>query len=235
MKPVYFASPVEFRAWLERQHTTESELWVGYHKRGTGVPSMTWPESVDEALCFGWIDGLRKRVDDERYAIRFTPRKPKSNWSKVNIARVAELARLGRMTPAGLAAFETRDAKRDYSYEETRQRSFTPAQEKEFRRNRKAWSFFAAQPPGYRKTLIYWVTSAKKAETSAARLARLIEASAAGLRVGDSFTVPRRNDSHATGKRSLPKRTARKAAAKAEERRRDPGKNGGRKQRRTKV
>lgn len=191
MNPVYFSSPAEFRAWLEQHHATTAELWVGYHKKGTGVPSMTWPESVDEALCFGWIDGVRRSVDDERYAIRFTPRKARSNWSRVNIARARELTTTGRMAPAGLKAFQERDVKRDYSYEETRQRSFTRAQETAFRATRKAWAFFEAQPPGYRKAVIFWVTSAKKEQTAAARLAKLIEASAAGRRIGDTFVARR--------------------------------------------
>lgn len=188
-KPVYFSSPAEFRAWLEQHHGTESEVLAGYHKKGTGVPSMTWAESVDEALCFGWIDGVRRSVDGERYTIRFTPRKAKSNWSKVNIARVAELTKTGKMTAAGLKAFRERDVRRDYSYEETRRRSFTPGQEKEFRAHRKAWTFFEAQPPGYRKAVIFWVTSAKKEETRAARLGKLIEASSAGRRIGDTFVA----------------------------------------------
>ncbi len=188
-RATFFATPAEFRAWLEAHHDQASELWVGFYKKGSGVPSITWPESVDEALCFGWIDGIRKSLDEERYVIRFTPRKPKSNWSNVNIKRVAELTKLGRMTPAGLKAFEERDTKRDYSYEETRSRSFTPEQEKTFRANKKAWTFFEQQPPGYRKTLIYWVTSAKKEETQKARLEKLIAECAAGRRLGDSFTV----------------------------------------------
>jgi uncharacterized protein YdeI (YjbR/CyaY-like superfamily) len=183
MKPIYFPSPAEFRTWLEKHHDSETEVLVGYHKKGTGIPSMTWPESVDEALCFGWIDGIRRRVDEDRYTIRFTPRKPKSNWSNVNIKRVAELTKLGRMTPAGLKVFEERDAKRDYAYEETRSRSFTPDQEKRFRANRKAWAYFEQQPPGYRRTMIFWVTSAKKEETQLGRLEKLIELSAAGKRL----------------------------------------------------
>lgn len=189
MKPIYFATPAEFRAWLEKHHDSATEVLVGFHKRHTGKPSLTWPESVDEALCFGWIDGIRKSVDEDRYTIRFTPRKPKSNWSNVNTKRVGELKKLGRMTPAGLKAFEERDAKRDYAYEETRQRSFTPEQEKTFRANKKAWAFFEVQPPGYRKTLTFWVTSAKKEETRASRLQKLIAESAAGRRYGDTFTV----------------------------------------------
>jgi uncharacterized protein YdeI (YjbR/CyaY-like superfamily) len=205
-KPVYFSSPAEFRKWLERHHSSKSEVWVGYYKKGTGVPSLTWPESVDEALCFGWIDGIRKSVDEERYTIRFTPRKPKSNWSNVNIARVAELTEAGRMNAAGLKAFQDRDVKRQYSYEETRRREFTPEQEKTFRANRKAWAFFNAQPQGYRKTLIYWVTSAKKKETSAARLTKLIEASAAEQRIGDSFVV-RKPAKESAARRKAPRRS----------------------------
>ncbi|MGI9078319.1 MAG: YdeI/OmpD-associated family protein [Gemmatimonadaceae bacterium] len=188
MKPTYFTSPAEFRAWFEKHHYSATELWAGYHKKGSGTPSITSPESVDEALCFGWIDGIRKSIDENRYTIRFTRRKPKSNWSNINIERVAELQKLGRMTPAGLRAFEEREAKRDYSYEQTRSRSFRPEQEKTFRANRKAWAFFEQQPPSYRKTLIYWVTSAKKEETRASRLEKLIDASAAGRRIGDAFT-----------------------------------------------
>ena len=184
MKPIYFASPAEFRTWLEKHHAKEKELLVGFHKKDTGKPSMTWPQSVDEALCFGWIDGVRKRVDDERYTIRFTPRKPKSNWSNVNIKRVAELKDLGRMTPAGLKAFEERETKRDYAYEETRSRAFTPEPEKIFRANRKAWAFFEAQPPGYRRTAIFWVLSAKREETRLKRLDTLIDDSAHGRRIG---------------------------------------------------
>ena len=202
MLPIYFASPGEFRDWLEKNHRSAAELWVGYHKKGTGVPSMTWQESVDEALCFGWIDGIRRSVDGDRYTIRFTPRKPRSNWSNINIERVAELTKLGRMTPAGREAFEARDEKRDYSYEETRRRELSPEQEKTFRSNRKAWAFFEAQPPGYRKTLIFWVTSAKKEETRTSRLNRLIAESAAGRRLGDSFTVRKK------AKSATPRRTA---------------------------
>lgn len=162
---------------------------MGFYKKGSGKAGMSWAESVDEALCFGWIDGIRRRVDEERYTIRFTPRKARSNWSNVNVRRVGELAKLGRMTAAGLKAFEERDAKRDYSYEETRSRQLAPEQEKAFRANRKAWEFFGRQPPSYRKTLIYWVTSAKKEETRASRLQKLIEASAAGQRMGDAYTI----------------------------------------------
>jgi len=182
-KPHFFATPGKFRAWLEKHHDSETELWVGFHRKDSGKPSITWPESVDEALCFGWIDGIRKSLDETSYVIRFTPRKAKSNWSNVNLERVAELTKLGRMTPAGLKVFEARDAKREYSYEQTRQAEFSEEIAQTFRANKKAWAFFEDQPPGYRKTLTFWVMSPKKEETRRARLERLIAASAAGERV----------------------------------------------------
>ena len=182
-KPRYFATPAAFRAWLEKHHSSSSELWVGFHKKASGTPSITWPESVDEALCFGWIDGIRKTVDEDRYMIRFTPRKPRSNWSTVNINRVAELTKLGLMKEAGLKVFNEREAKREYSYEQTRAMPFSPELEKAFRSKKKAWQFFEAQPPGYRKTLTFWVMSAKKEETRLARLKKLIDTSAAGKRI----------------------------------------------------
>ena len=182
MKPTFFATSEEFRAWLEQHHDTATELWVGLYKKRSGRPSITWPEAVDEALCVGWIDGVRKRIDDVSYAIRFTPRKPRSTWSAVNIARVAELARLGRMQPAGLQAFERRAPERVgiYSYEQRKTVELDGAAEKTFRANKKAWAFFQAQPPGYRQTAIWWVVSAKKEETRRTRLATLIDDSAHG-------------------------------------------------------
>ena len=184
MKPVYFESPAAFRKWLAAHHATETELLVGFHKKGSGKPSLTWPESVDEALCFGWIDGVRKRVDETRYTIRFSPRRRTSIWSAINIARVAELRKEGRMQPAGLAAFEARDEKRSaiYAYE-NRPKALAPVYEKELRRDKAAWAFFEAQPPGYRKLMAFWVMSARKEETRQKRLARLIEFSAAGKRL----------------------------------------------------
>ncbi len=183
MKPVYFSSPAEFRAWLEKHHDSAAELWVGYYRRATGTPSITWPESVDQALCFGWIDGVRKTVDENRYMIRFTPRKTRSNWSTVNIKKVAELTKLGLMKPAGMKVFEEREAKREYSYEQTQQTELAPEYAKEFRANRKAWAFFEAQAPSYQRTLKFWVMNAKKEETQRARLKKLIDTSAAGKRV----------------------------------------------------
>jgi len=183
--PEFFPEPGDFRRWLEKHHRTRDELWVGYWKKATGKPSMTWPESVDEALCFGWIDGLRKSIDAEAYMIRFTPRRPRSNWSLVNIARVAVLTDEGRMAPAGLDAYEARDPERSgvYSFERDEAR-FTPEQKRALEANAEAWAFWKAQPPGYRKQATAWVTSAKREETRARRLSRLIEDSAQGLRIG---------------------------------------------------
>jgi uncharacterized protein YdeI (YjbR/CyaY-like superfamily) len=185
MPPTFFETPDAFRAWLEKNHTKATELLVGFHKKGSGKPSITWPESVDQALCFGWIDGVRRRIDDVSYSIRFTPRKRGSIWSAINIARVEELTRLSLMRPAGLKAFEARiEAKsRVYAYENVL-RTLDPGAEKTFRANRKAWKFFNEQAPSYRRVAIYWVTSAKKEETRARRLATLIEDSAAGRRLG---------------------------------------------------
>lgn len=183
--PRYFATAADFRAWLAEHAGSASELLVGFHKRGSGLPSMTWPESVDEALCVGWIDGVRKRIDDERYQIRFTPRRAGSIWSAINIARVAVLEAEGRMRPAGRAAFAQRtEAKsRVYAYEQSDTPEFTAAQLKAFRKEKAAYAWFEQQPPGYRKLLTRWVINAKKPQTQAKRLATLIAASAAGQRL----------------------------------------------------
>jgi uncharacterized protein YdeI (YjbR/CyaY-like superfamily) len=185
MRPTFFATPSEFRTWLEKHHDDERELWVGFYKKGSGKPSITWPEAVDEALCFGWIDGIRKSVDDESYKNRFTPRKHRSNWSAINIERAKELIALGRMRPAGLKAFEARTDEKSavYSYEQRHAAKLERAQEREFRANAKAWGFFQSRPPSYRKAAVYWVVSAKKEETRARRLAQLIDDSAAGRTV----------------------------------------------------
>jgi uncharacterized protein YdeI (YjbR/CyaY-like superfamily) len=184
MEPDYFASPAEFRQWLERHHATATEVMVGFYKKGTGQPSLTWPESVDEALCFGWIDGVRRRVDDERYTIRFTPRQPRSVWSAVNLKRAAELKAAGRMTPAGLAAYENRDPAKAqrYSYENRPDR-LDPPLERTFKADKAAWKNFQAEPAGYRRTAIWWVVSAKKEETRRKRLGTLIAVSREGQRL----------------------------------------------------
>jgi uncharacterized protein YdeI (YjbR/CyaY-like superfamily) len=180
--PLFFPTPEKFRAWLQKNHDRRTELLVGFYKKGSGKPSITWPEAVDEALCFGWIDGVRRRIDDESYSIRFTPRQKRSTWSAVNVKRASELIEAGLMHPAGIAAFERRSADNSgiYSYERRKAAQLEPAQEKQFRADKSAWTYFQSQPPGYRRTAIHWVVSAKKEETRARRLATLIEESARG-------------------------------------------------------
>jgi uncharacterized protein YdeI (YjbR/CyaY-like superfamily) len=182
MEPTFFAAPADFRAWLERHHDSVSELLVGFHKKGSGRPSITWPEAVDQALCFGWIDGVRRRIDDASYSIRFTPRSPRSTWSAVNVERMKELVDQGLVAPAGLDAFERRadDRTAIYSYEQRSNARLEPDQERRLHADERAHAFFEAQPPSYRRAAIHWVTSAKKAQTRERRLAQLIECSAAG-------------------------------------------------------
>jgi uncharacterized protein YdeI (YjbR/CyaY-like superfamily) len=185
-RPRFFATPAAFGAWLRAHHATERELWVGFHKRATGKPSLTWPESVDEALCVGWIDGLRKSVDATSYAIRFTPRKPASRWSAVNVRRMRDLLAAGRVLPAGEAAFDRagRGQTSAYSYEGREDAQLEPAMEAEMRQYPAAWEHFTTRAPGYRRTAAYWVVSAKRPETRARRLRALIEACAAGRPIG---------------------------------------------------
>jgi uncharacterized protein YdeI (YjbR/CyaY-like superfamily) len=191
MEPTFFATPEDFRAWLEAHHDSETELLVGFYKKGSGRPSITWPEAVDQALCYGWIDGVRRRIDDDSYSIRFTPRKPSSTWSAVNVRRVGELTELGLMRPAGLAAFERRSDDRTaiYSYEQRKTAKLDAEQERRFRANPAAWKWFQAQPAGYRRTASYWVISAKRPETRERRLEQLIADSAAGRTIR-SLTPP---------------------------------------------
>lgn len=181
MKVIFFKSPSDFRKWLEKNHTSAQELWVGYYKKGSGKPSITWSESVDEALCFGWIDGIRKSIDDISYTTRFTPRKQRSTWSNVNINRVQELIKDKRMQPAGLKAFENRkeDKSGIYAYEQ-RDKKLDDKYEQKLKANKKAWEFFQAQPPWYQRTSSWWVISAKKEETRLKRLDQLIADSAEG-------------------------------------------------------
>lgn len=180
----HFATPAELRKWLARHHANAQELWVGFHKKGSSKPSITWPESVDEALCVGWIDGVRKSLGEESYVIRFTPRKATSIWSVVNVNRVAALTAESRMQPAGLAAFEARTQKKTgiYAFEQETA-ELSAADIRTFKRNKAAWKFFEAQPPGYRHQMIWRITSAKREETRARRLLKLIEASAVGTRL----------------------------------------------------
>lgn len=184
MEAIYFLSPEEFRAWLEEHHETETEVLVGFYKKNSGKRSMTWSESVDEALSFGWIDGRGKRVDDERFTIRFTPRRPRSVWSDRNIKRVEDLTAQGRMRPAGIRAFESRSEERSrvYSFEQDVV-EFSDGYEQTFQRNAKAWEFFQSQAPWYRKAATHWVVSAKREATRERRLAQLIEDSGNGRRI----------------------------------------------------
>ncbi len=180
----FFARPAAFRAWLEKHHAAARELVVGFHKVGAGKPSITYPEALDEALCFGWIDGVRRSVDAARYTIRFTPRKPQSTWSAVNVTKALALVRAGRMHRSGLAAFEARDQQRTERHANERERAaLSPAQVRAFKEEPEAWAFWQAQPPGYRKITTIFVTSAKKEETRARRLAILIDHSARGRRL----------------------------------------------------
>jgi uncharacterized protein YdeI (YjbR/CyaY-like superfamily) len=191
---IYFSSPEEFRAWLEEHHESASEVWLGYWKKHTGKASLTWSQAVDEALCFGWIDGILRRVDDARHVQRFTPRKPTSNWSAVNIAKVEQLRAEGRMRPAGEAAFALRRAEKSgvYSYEQRDKAAFEPDHEERFRANAAAWEYWRAAPAGYRKMATWWVVSAKKPETRERRLGQLIEDSAAGRRLAQLSVQPKK-------------------------------------------
>jgi uncharacterized protein YdeI (YjbR/CyaY-like superfamily) len=183
-KPSFFESGAHFRRWLAANHQEADEVWVGFWKAHTGRGGLTYEEAVEEALCFGWIDGLVKRVDELAYKQRFTPRRPRSIWSAVNIRKVEALRKAGRLARAGLAAFEGRDPSRANLYSgENRQVVLCLAYEKRFRARNAAWRFFETQPAGYRRTAMFWVMSAKREQTRDRRLARLIEDSAKGLRV----------------------------------------------------
>ena len=192
MKPTFFASATEFRAWLETHHGSSNEILVGFHKRATGRPSLTWTESVREALCYGWIDGIRKRIDEDAYTIRFTPRKRGSVWSAVNIRHVESLVGEGRMRPAGLEAYETRRENKSglYSYEQ-RSVDLPPPYANVLKKNVAAFTFFESQPPSYRRMAMWWIVSAKTEETRGKRLSMLIRQSARGERL-PAFAPPKR-------------------------------------------
>lgn len=183
--PIFFPTPQDFRAWLQANGATASELLVGFHKVATNTPCMSWSESVDEALCFGWIDGIRRRIDGLSYSIRFTPRKPHSIWSAVNIAKVERLTADLRMTAAGAQAYALRTEARSsiYSHEQASLPELNSNELATFRRNRTAWKFFESTPPGYRKRVLHWVTTAKKEQTRGSRLSTLIEACACAERL----------------------------------------------------
>lgn len=184
MTPTFFPTAAAFRRWLQSHHATASELLVGFHKKGSGKPSMTWPESVDEALCFGWIDSVRRSLGADSYSIRFTPRQPRSIWSAVNIAKVEALIAAGRMRPAGMRAWAARSEARSEVYAfERKATTLTDEELARFRARRKAWAFFESQPAGYRRIAMHWVASAKRADTRTTRFAQLVADSAAGLRI----------------------------------------------------
>ncbi len=182
--PVFFATPAELRRWFAANHRNATEVWLGFHKKRSGKPSITYREALDEALAVGWIDGVRKRLNDTSYVQRFTPRRPRSYWSAVNVARVGALQKAGRMKAAGLKAFNARDQARTARYSYERQNcAFGPHLEREFRKEPAAWTFFQAQPPGYRRLMTWFVMGAKQEATRLKRLRRLIAASAAEQRI----------------------------------------------------
>jgi uncharacterized protein YdeI (YjbR/CyaY-like superfamily) len=176
--PLFFPTPLAFRKWLEKNHQKEQELLAGFYKVGSGKPSITWPQSVDEALCFGWIDSVRKSIDEQSYCIRFTPRKPTSIWSAVNIKKVEELIKQGLMTPEGIKAFGKRkeEKSRIYSFE-NEAKELTDDFLRIFKANKKAWMFFTSQAPSYQKTIVHWIMTAKQDKTKLARLEKAISAS----------------------------------------------------------
>jgi len=184
LKPKFFRTPEDFRSWLEKNHATATKLWVGFYTKDSGKPCITWPESVDQALCFGWIDGIRKRVDEISYQIRFTPRRRGSIWSAINIKRAKELVRQKQMRPTGLKAFAARIENKSgiYSYEQ-RSSELSQPYANSLKKNKAAWNFFRKQPPSYRKMIGWWIISAKKEETRMIRLAKLINESAKGKRL----------------------------------------------------
>jgi uncharacterized protein YdeI (YjbR/CyaY-like superfamily) len=192
MKATFFPTPSAWRKWLAAHHAKRDELWVGFHKKDSGRPSITWPESVDEALCYGWIDGIRRSLGAISYVIRFTPRRPGSTWSAVNIRRVAELKRQRRMRAAGLRAFERRIVDRSYaySYEQRKTAKLAAADERSFKADAKAWRYFQAQPPWYRHGTAWYVISAKREETRRRRLEVLIACSARGRWVPQVLAKP---------------------------------------------
>ena len=191
--PRMFRNQAAFRAWLEKNHDRVAELWVGFYNKKSGKSAMTYAEGVDEGLCWGWIDGQKRKVDEDRYTNRFTPRKAVSKWSAVNLRRYAELDAEGRIAAPGREAFARFDPEKHGSYSfEARPEAFPPALEKVFRKDRKAWAKFMEQPPGYRRTAIHWVSSAKREETRLRRLEQIMEVSAAGKRLPQISGQPAR-------------------------------------------
>ncbi|MBL7913035.1 MAG: YdeI/OmpD-associated family protein [Bacteroidia bacterium] len=184
MKPTFFPKPSDFRKWLNKNHKKEKELLVGFYKVSSGKPSISWPQSVDEALCFGWIDGVRRSINEESYCIRFTPRKPKSIWSAINVKKIEELTKKGLMKPEGVAAFKllAENKSKIYSHE-NKTKKLSPTYEKKFKTNKKAWEFFTTQAPSYQKVMIHWIMTAKQEKTQLSRLEKTISESAKQKRV----------------------------------------------------
>jgi uncharacterized protein YdeI (YjbR/CyaY-like superfamily) len=172
--PTFFPTPNEFRRWLEKNHQSEKELLVGFYKVATGKPSMTWSDSVDAALCYGWIDGIRRTIDGDSYSIRFTPRNPRSGWSAINLEKIKDLTTAGLMRPAGLTAYKARDATQPGYSIKDRANSFSSAHERQFRANKKAWTYFTTRAPSAQRTAMFWVLSAKQEATRLRRLQTLI-------------------------------------------------------------
>jgi uncharacterized protein YdeI (YjbR/CyaY-like superfamily) len=184
MAPTFFSTQEEFREWLKKNHRKETELLVGFWKVGTKKPSMSWSQSVDQALCFGWIDGVRKSIDEESYSIRFTPRKPTSIWSAINIKKIEELTKAGLMTSEGIKAFELRKEEKSAIYSHEKEpATLDPEFEKQFKANKKAWEFFNNQAPSYKKVMLHWIMSAKQEKTRLSRLEKTIRESESGKRV----------------------------------------------------
>jgi uncharacterized protein YdeI (YjbR/CyaY-like superfamily) len=192
--PTFFKTPAALRRWFQAHHATSEELWTGFYKKDSGRGGVVYKQALDEALCVGWIDGMVRRVDEASYMQRFTPRRPRSNWSAINIARANELVAEGRMEPSGLAAFERRmpDRSAVYSYEQRQTATFSPAERRAVKADPAAWSFFEAQPPSYKRTVARWIQSAKKAETRDRRLAVLIDCSARGRLVPPFIQRPQK-------------------------------------------
>lgn len=184
MQPTFFSTPLKFRKWLEKNHAHKTELLVGFYKVNSGKASITWSESVDQALCFGWIDGVRRSIDADSYSIRFTPRRPKSIWSPINIKKVADLTKSGQMTAAGITAFSYRTEASSAMYTHAKEPNpLTANYEKEFKKNKTAWEFFSTQAPSYQKVIVHWIMSAKQEKTQLARLTKAIDTSAEKKRI----------------------------------------------------
>ena len=178
MEPTFFSSQQDFRKWLEKNHKKETELLVGFYKVNSKKASMTWPESVDQALCFGWIDGVRRSIDDESYSIRFTPRRSTSIWSTINIRKMEELTNAGLMKEEGLKAFSLRTENKSNIYSHEKEPEvLNPEYEKQFMANKAAWEFFSKQAPSYRKVIIHWIMTAKQEKTQLSRLEKTINES----------------------------------------------------------